>query len=69
LPKILGTSVFDSNSVAIKNGNNAGTTEVPHNVNPFFAADKLEVENITRHIVNNKKIIGRVYFFILITKM
>jgi hypothetical protein len=55
--------------VAIKNGNNAGTTEVAHNVNPFFAADKLEVENITKHIVNNKKIIGKVYFFILITKI
>ena len=44
--------VWLSNSVATKKGNKVGTIELAHSSNPFFAAYRLVLENITRHIVN-----------------
>ena len=38
-----------NNSVATKNGNNEGTTEVAHKLSPDFTAGKFELENIRRH--------------------
>lgn len=60
LPKIYGIFVCINNSVAIKKGNNDGTTDVAHNVNPVFAADKFVDENKTRHNANIKNISGKV---------
>lgn len=50
--------------VAIKKGNKAGTTELAQSNSPFFVADKLSLEKITRQTVNNIKIIDKKYFFI-----
>ena len=57
------TFVYESNSVAMKNGNNAGTTLVAHNFNPFLAAVKLELEKITKKIVKHTNIIGNRFLF------
>ena len=48
-----------NNSVATKNGNNEGTTEVDHKLSHDFNAGKFELENIRRPRVKNKKIIGK----------
>jgi hypothetical protein len=53
--------------VAIKNGNNDGTTLFAHNASPFFAAIKLLFENRIRATKNVKKINVKKYFFIDIT--
>ena len=55
-------------SVATKNGNSEGTTEVAHRVNPFFIAGRLLPENSNRHIANNKKMIAKKFLFIFKTK-
>lgn len=60
LPKSRGISVFESSSVATKKGKSDGTTDVDHKFSPVFAADKFDDENKTKHIVNNKNIIGKV---------
>ena len=52
LPKKEITLVWPSNSVAIKKGNKAGTTDLAHSSRPTFAACKLLLEKITRKIVN-----------------
>lgn len=48
-----------NNSVATKNGNNEGTTEVAHKLSPDFTAGKLALENTRRPRVKHKKIIGK----------
>jgi hypothetical protein len=65
LPKKYGICVLDSNSVATKNGNKEGTTEVLHKINPDFAAAILEKEKIIKHNEKRKRIIGINIFFIL----
>lgn len=67
LPKIYIKLVLQSSSVATKNGNNAGRTEVAHKASPFCAAIKFEDENKSKLIVKsiNKAVIK--YFFKLIT--
>ena len=67
LPRKCGIFVLESNSVATKKGNKDGTTEVPHKINPDFAATRLEEENITKHIVNSNIKIGIMFFLIFIT--
>ena len=46
--------VLHRSSVAIKNGNNVGKTEVAHNDSPFCAAIKLVDENKSKLIVKSK---------------
>lgn len=41
-------------------------TEFAHSARPALAADKLLLENIIKHIVNDKNINGIIKFFILI---
>lgn len=56
--------VCPNNSVAIKKGSRAGTTEFAHKSRPLFVADKFSLENITRHMVKSINITGRKCFFI-----
>ena len=58
LPRQYVKLVWESNSVATKNGNKDGTIEFAHKTSPFFAADKLVLENITRQAVNTVNITG-----------
>ena len=66
LPKTWTIFVRHNNSVAIKKGSKEGTTEFAQSERPVLAADRLLLENNTRHTVNVKKIIGNIQFFILI---
>ena len=52
--------VFERSSVAIKKGNNDGTTEFAHSFNPFFAASILLDENISKDNVNSKNSNGNI---------
>jgi hypothetical protein len=52
-----------NNSVAIKNGNKEGTTELDHSNNPDFAAARFCFENITKHNIKRQIIVGRIAFF------
>lgn len=58
------TVVCPNNSVAIKKGSRAGTTEFAHKSRPLFVADRFSLENITRHMVKSINITGRKCFFI-----
>lgn len=62
-PKIEIKFVWSINSVATKNGNRVGTTNFAHKVRPFLAAVKLLLEKIIREIVNNNKIIVKIFCF------
>ena len=63
LPSKQGILVWESNSVATKNGNNDGTTAVAHKVNPIFAEAKLDDEKTTKNIVKSKNNIDNKLFF------
>ena len=58
--------VCESNSVATKKGNKDGTIEFAHKTSPLLAADKLLLENITRHPVNIISIDGNISCLIFI---
>ena len=60
--------MFINNSVATKNGNKAGTTELAQRDNPFFMAGKLLVENNNRLAPNAKNINANIFLFIFNTK-
>ncbi|MCL2859882.1 MAG: hypothetical protein FWF46_04855 [Oscillospiraceae bacterium] len=64
MPKYGIMLVWLSNSVAIKNGNNAGSTEFAHKEIPDFAATKLSLENIIKANVNEQNVSGKMSFFI-----
>lgn len=64
LPKKSTTHVWLSNSVAIKNGNKAGTTEFAHKSKPFLVADKFSFEKITKQMVKITNIAGNMFFLI-----
>ena len=67
-PKKETILVLLKSSVATKNGKSDGITAEAHNINPSFAAVKLVLENKTKQIVNNKKVNGKISFFILKNK-
>ena len=68
LPKKGIKVVCKSNSVATKNGNREGTTDVAHNVKPFFIAGKLFLEKSNKHIVNKRNAIAKKFLLIFKTK-
>ena len=49
-------------SVATKNGNKEGMTELAHKDKPDLTACKLDLENISKQMVNNKNKIGKKFF-------
>lgn len=57
------TLVCESRLVITKKGNRDGTTQVAHKANPFEAADRLVLENITRNIAIKTKIKGNIFRF------
>jgi len=63
LPILETILVYDSNSVAMKNGRSEGTTLFAHKANPDFAADKLFLEKTTKKIVKIQKIMGIIFLF------
>ena len=68
LPKNDIIEVCSNSSVATKNGNRDGTTEVAHNVSPVFIAGRLFFENSRRHIANIRKMIAKRFLLIFNTK-
>lgn len=56
------TLVCPNNSVAIKNGKRAGTTEFAHNNKPFLVADKFCLENSTKQMVKRTINPGNILF-------
>ena len=52
-----------NNSVATKNGNSEGTTDVAQRDIPDFTAFKLELENINIQIVNSKNMSDIIFLF------
>ena len=48
--------------MATKKGKRDGTTAVAHKINPFLAANKLLLENITKQIANKPNIIVIKFF-------
>lgn len=60
-PKMLTIFVCIKSSVDTKNGKSEGTTEVAHKVSPDFTAGRLDLEKISKHIVNPKKISGNTF--------
>lgn len=55
------TFVCESKLVTTKNGKRDGTTHVAHKTRPFFTAIRFEFENMTKPIVNSKRIIGKIF--------
>ena len=51
----------ESKFVIIKKGKRAGTTQVAQSFSPFLVAVRFELENTTRHIANNTRIIGKIF--------
>lgn len=67
LPKMFTIFVCIKSSVETKNGNREGTTEVAHKVSPDFTAGRLDLENISKHMVKHKKNSGNIFLFIFKT--
>lgn len=67
LPKICMKFVWQSSSVAMKNGKSVGKTELAQSFRPVWAASKLFAENKIRLKVNDKNNTVKKYFFIEIT--
>ena len=68
LPRKGIRDVCSNNSVATKNGKSEGTTDVAHNVRPFFIAGKLLLEKSNKHIANIKNIMAKKFLLIFNTK-
>lgn len=66
-PNIFTIFVCIKSSVETKKGKREGTTEVAHKVSPDFTAGRLDLENISKHIVKHKKIIGNIFLLIFKT--
>ena len=64
---IFGILVYESNSVAIKNGRSEGTTEFAHSFSPAFVALILLDEKRIRQIVKIKNSIDIKFLLILNT--
>ena len=67
LPNIDAIFVFNSNSVAIKNGNKEGKILTIQSSNPDFVAFSELSENKNNNIANKEKTIVKKYFLKLIT--
>ena len=55
--------VYESNSVAMKNGRSDGTTLFAHKINPDFAADRLFLEKTTKNTIKIQNEKGIMFFF------
>ena len=68
MPNKFTMFVCSKSSVATKNGNKDGTTEVAHKIRPFFTAVKLFLENNKSETAKIRKTNAKKFLFNLITK-